>query len=77
MVYSTTSTSGGGSLAQRLAGFSFGERRSEQRRHAHQSASKPACDPLLLMGTAACPRFDECPVLEPLVCKKVGDCIFF
>lgn len=30
------------------------------------------CDPLKLIGTATCPRFDECPVLEPLVCKKIA-----
>lgn len=82
------------SLTQRLAGFSFGERRSEHRRNF--SLTKPAetktsasnsvalrgksagsqsndfYDPLRLIGTAACPRFDECPVLEPLVCKKIA-----
>lgn len=29
-------------------------------------------DAVKLMGTASCPRFDECPVLEPLVCKKIA-----
>lgn len=29
-------------------------------------------DPIKLIGTPACPRFDECPVLEPLVCKKIA-----
>ncbi|CAH1164439.1 unnamed protein product [Phaedon cochleariae] len=29
-------------------------------------------DPLQLVGTPACPRLDECPILEPLVCKKVA-----
>ncbi|XP_059050807.1 WD repeat-containing protein 20-like [Achroia grisella] len=82
------------SLTQRLAGFSFGDRRSEHRRNF--SLTKPAeqkssasntvalrgksagaptndpFDPLKLIGTASCPRFDECPVLEPLVCKKVA-----
>ncbi|XP_063226257.1 WD repeat-containing protein 20 [Bacillus rossius redtenbacheri] len=29
-------------------------------------------DPMRLIGTGACPRFDECPVLEPLVCKKIS-----
>lgn len=32
----------------------------------------PSYDPLKLIGTAACPRFDECPILEPLVCKKIA-----
>ncbi|KAL9694550.1 hypothetical protein quinque_013835 [Culex quinquefasciatus] len=29
-------------------------------------------DPMKLIGTPACPRFDDCPVLEPLVCKKIA-----
>lgn len=29
-------------------------------------------DPMELIGSAACPRFDECPLLEPLVCKKIA-----
>ncbi|XP_068619016.1 WD repeat-containing protein 20 [Battus philenor] len=81
----------GVNFTQRLAGFSFGERRSDHRRNF--SLSKPAekssatgtvalrgksagahdtYDPLKLIGTASCPRFDECPVLEPLVCKKIA-----
>lgn len=29
-------------------------------------------DPMKLIGTQACPRLDECPLLEPLVCKKIS-----
>ncbi|XP_055543727.1 WD repeat-containing protein 20 homolog [Wyeomyia smithii] len=29
-------------------------------------------DPMKLIGTPACPRYDDCPVLEPLVCKKIA-----
>ncbi|KAL1110273.1 hypothetical protein AAG570_008350 [Ranatra chinensis] len=29
-------------------------------------------DPMKLIGTNSCPRFDECPILEPLVCKKIA-----
>ncbi|XP_055381079.1 WD repeat-containing protein 20 [Condylostylus longicornis] len=29
-------------------------------------------DPMKLIGTPACPRFDECPILEPLICKKIA-----
>ncbi|XP_022899842.1 WD repeat-containing protein 20 [Onthophagus taurus] len=29
-------------------------------------------DPLQLVGTPMCPRLDECPLLEPLVCKKIA-----
>ncbi|CAH0400407.1 unnamed protein product [Chilo suppressalis] len=83
------------SLTQRLAGFSFGDRRSDHRRNfsltskpAEQktsasntvalrgksagAASNDSYDPLKLIGTPSCPRFDECPVLEPLVCKKIA-----
>lgn len=34
--------------------------------------TKRKSDPLQLVGTPSCPRLDECPVLEPLVCKKVA-----
>ncbi|CAG7723175.1 unnamed protein product [Allacma fusca] len=29
-------------------------------------------DPIRIIGTQACPRLDECPLLEPLVCKKIS-----
>lgn len=29
-------------------------------------------DPLQLVGTPTCPRLDECPILEPLICKKIA-----
>ncbi|XP_021946339.1 WD repeat-containing protein 20 [Folsomia candida] len=29
-------------------------------------------DPIKLIGTQACPRLDECPLLEPLICKKIS-----
>jgi hypothetical protein len=29
-------------------------------------------DAMKLIGTQACPRYDECPVLEPLICKKIA-----
>lgn len=32
----------------------------------------PSYDPMQLIGTPVCPRFDECPLLEPLVCKKIA-----
>ncbi|XP_046401441.1 WD repeat-containing protein 20 [Ischnura elegans] len=34
--------------------------------------SSTSDDPLRLIATPACPRFDQCPVLEPLVCKKIA-----
>ncbi|XP_030766480.1 WD repeat-containing protein 20 [Sitophilus oryzae] len=33
---------------------------------------KRRSDPLQLVGTPACPRLDECPILEPLICKKIA-----
>lgn len=50
--------SAGGSLPQRLSG--------------RRPGRPPTEDPLRLIGTGTCPRFDECPVLEPLICKKVA-----
>ena len=32
----------------------------------------PSYDPIKLIGSSACPRFDDCPLLEPLVCKKIA-----
>lgn len=29
-------------------------------------------DAMKLIGTPACPRYDDCPVLEPLICKKIA-----
>ncbi|KAH8381254.1 hypothetical protein KR093_000716 [Drosophila rubida] len=36
------------------------------------SSSVGSYDPMKLIGTPACPRFEECPLLEPLVCKKIA-----
>lgn len=45
--------------------------------HAKQNGStnnvqKQTQDPMRLIGTASCPRFDQCPRLEPLICKKIA-----
>ncbi|KAK9874047.1 hypothetical protein WA026_002404 [Henosepilachna vigintioctopunctata] len=37
-----------------------------------QRVTKKRVDPLQLVGTPACPRIDECPTLDTLVCKKVA-----
>ncbi|XP_033235784.1 WD repeat-containing protein 20 [Drosophila pseudoobscura] len=39
---------------------------------AQSAATVSSFDPMKLIGTPACPRFDECPLLEPLVCKKIA-----
>lgn len=71
------------SFTQRLVGGlgGFGDRKEGSSNHkrnlSRNSGSNPtpqnsAEDPMKLIGTAACPRFDECPLLEPLVCKKIA-----
>ncbi|XP_039282763.1 WD repeat-containing protein 20 [Nilaparvata lugens] len=54
------------SFTQRLAGL--GGRGGG----AGAGAAAVCDDPMRLIGTGACPRFDECPLLEPLVCKKIA-----
>lgn len=36
------------------------------------SSIVPSYDPMQLIGTPVCPRFDECLLLEPLICKKIA-----
>lgn len=71
------------SFTQRLAGLGgFGDRKDSSGNHkrnlSKSTGSTPttthssADDPMRLIGTSACPRFDECPLLEPLVCKKIA-----
>ena len=36
------------------------------------SGTKGRSDPAKLLGTPPCPRMDEIPLLEPLVCKKIA-----
>lgn len=38
----------------------------------HNQSSKIVDDPVRLIGTSTCPRVDQIPVLEPLVCKKIA-----
>ncbi|CAG9762164.1 unnamed protein product [Ceutorhynchus assimilis] len=37
-----------------------------------RARAKRRSDPLQLVGTPSCPRLDECPMLEALVCKKIA-----
>lgn len=71
------------SFTQRLAGLGgFGDRKENSGNHkrnlSRSTGSTPtttlcsADDPMKLIGTSSCPRFDECPLLEPLVCKKIA-----
>ncbi|RWS24371.1 WD repeat-containing protein 20-like protein [Leptotrombidium deliense] len=52
--------------------FSLGSRNSDKNSVNKASHSKLIDDPVKLLGTAVCPRLDEVPALEPLVCKKIA-----
>ena len=80
---STPTSSTTGSLTHRLAHLNFSDRKSSERQKtggggkSAEVKSIPStislqCDPLRLIGTPSCPRLDEAPLLEPLVCKKVA-----
>jgi hypothetical protein len=53
-------------------GTTGGEKNNSSYRGSGTSNRTSADDPMRLIGTGACPRFDECPVLEPLICKKIA-----
>ncbi|XP_069682637.1 WD repeat-containing protein 20-like isoform X3 [Periplaneta americana] len=59
------------SLASR-GGSTGGDKNNSSYRGTGTSNRTSADDPMRLIGTGACPRFDECPVLEPLICKKIA-----
>ena len=59
------------SLASR-GGSTTGDKNNLSYRGSGASNRTSADDPMRLIGTGACPRFDECPVLEPLICKKIA-----
>lgn len=59
------------SLASR-GGSTGGDKNNSSYRGSGTSNRTSADDPMRLIGTGACPRFDECPVLEPLICKKIA-----
>lgn len=66
------SSSGGGGAS----GYSASENNASSTsvKNSKNTASNvvPSFDPMKLIGSSACPRFDECPLLEPLVCKKIA-----
>ncbi|KAI5748319.1 WD repeat-containing protein 20 [Diaphorina citri] len=81
--HSTSATHPVTSLTQRLAGFSFGssdKKSSHDHNHHSNSRSSPnpglsaldSTDPMRLIGTASCPRYDQCPRIEPLIRKKIA-----
>ncbi|XP_014249942.1 WD repeat-containing protein 20 [Cimex lectularius] len=65
------------SFTQRLGiGFdrkdNVGHKRSLSKGASIHISNNFSDDPMKLIGTNSCPRFDECPLMEPLVCKKIA-----
>ncbi|EDV53516.2 WD repeat-containing protein 20 [Drosophila erecta] len=83
---STLDSGAAGAIGSSSTAHSFGSLKLSRSSHhsslataAHASGSGAGSgsgvssfDPMQLIGTPACPRFDECPLLEPLVCKKIA-----
>ncbi|KAH8408452.1 hypothetical protein KR215_005703 [Drosophila sulfurigaster] len=77
-VESSTSGTGTG-MGSSATANSFGSLKLSKSSHnsslataGQSSTSVGSYDPMKLIGTPACPRFEECPLLEPLVCKKIA-----
>ncbi|XP_023036597.1 WD repeat-containing protein 20 [Drosophila willistoni] len=67
---SSTSGTGTALIGSSSTAHSFGSLKLGK--STHNSTSVSSFDPMKLIGTPACPRFDECPLLEPLICKKIA-----
>ncbi|ELU10635.1 hypothetical protein CAPTEDRAFT_6102 [Capitella teleta] len=52
--------------------ISLGPNKSDKLPMLKTNCVKPMDESLRLLGTASCPRLDEVPLLEPLVCKKIA-----
>jgi len=52
--------------------FSLAGRGSDKSQAQKANSIRPPDNSLKLLGTPACPRLTEAPLLEPLVCKKVS-----
>jgi len=52
--------------------FSLASRSSDKSNILKSNHVRPVDDALKLLGTSSCPRLEEVPILEPLVCKKVS-----
>ncbi|XP_055586249.1 WD repeat-containing protein 20 [Uranotaenia lowii] len=75
---SSSSGSGGGGLSNTITSIMTSSLTKNKRgadctgTSGSGSSIISSYDPVKLIGTPACPRFDDCPVLEPLVCKKIA-----
>jgi len=69
-------SSGGGILNIKLPFIKEHKRNNSSSSNSNKiqgnSSSNSTDDPIKLIGTHACPRLDECPLLEPLICKKIS-----
>ena len=81
-------TSNAGGVSQKFATLSLGERKEHKEHKWHFSLAsrssdskiqllktslvKPVDNAIRLLGTPACPRLDDAPLLEPLLCKKIA-----
>lgn len=80
IAHSTALESGSGAaIGSSATAHSFGSLKLSKSSHnsslataGQSSASVSSYDPMKLIGTPACPRFEECPLLEPLICKKIA-----
>lgn len=52
--------------------FSLASRSSDKVNLMKANHVRPVDESIKLLGTPACPRLDDIPVLEPLICKKVA-----
>ncbi|XP_034486777.1 WD repeat-containing protein 20 [Drosophila innubila] len=78
-VESGTGTGSGSGIGSSATANSFGSLKLSKSSHnsslvtaGQSSTSVSSYDPMKLIGTPACPRFEECPLLEPLICKKIA-----
>lgn len=64
---------GSNSVEQKQAGqHCDGNSATSTLRNKSNGSIVTSYDAMKLIGTPACPRYDECPVLEPLICKKIA-----
>ncbi|CAG2235229.1 Dystrophia myotonica WD repeat-containing protein,WD repeat-containing protein 20 [Mytilus edulis] len=52
--------------------FSLASRSVDKNSILRSNHVKPVDDSIKLLGTSACPRLEESPILEPLVCKRIA-----
>lgn len=52
--------------------FSLASRGSDKSQTLKANHVKPVDESVRLLGTPSCPRMDEVPILEPMVCKKIA-----